>query len=36
MGDPEDLQAAIAEAVGTLVLGLVRGEEEMELSVALG
>jgi serine protease Do len=36
MGDPEDLQAAIAEAVGTLVLGLVRGEEEMAISVALG
>jgi S1-C subfamily serine protease len=36
MTDPEDLQAAIAEAAGTLALGLVRGEEEMELSVALG
>jgi serine protease Do len=36
MSDPEDLEAAIATAVRTLALGLVRGEEEMELSVSIG
>jgi serine protease Do len=36
MSDPEDLEAAIAAATGTLALGLVRGEDEMELAVALG
>lgn len=36
MSDPEDLEAAIVAATGTLALGLVRGEEEMEVSVPLG
>jgi serine protease Do len=36
LSDSEDLEAAIAAAAGTLALGLVRGEDEMELSVPLG